>query len=145
MGASIVAYIEYDDLPVYLPPGEFQSAFVQASDRVIDLSTNVGFTDAKDYLFIGALGGPRNPRGLEPLFQPRGLPPNVNWRISQEFSPPDTWTGWLLLSEIEAALAHMHLIESELAFGTQIALGIMRLLVDRLGDDRVRLVFDMSM
>ncbi len=121
MGASLDAYIEYDDSPMYYQTGEVPPPFTWGTDRLIDLTWNIGIRGAKDYLFIGAIGGPRNPRALEPLFRPRGLPPKVNRRIAAAFSPPDLWTGWLLLPEIEAALAHQNIREEELCFGVQIA------------------------
>jgi hypothetical protein len=144
MGASLYAYLEYDDAPAYYRRGEVPAAFAHGTDRVIDLTTNVGITGAKDYLFIGVLGGPRNPRGIPPLIQPRGLPDRVNWRIAQEFAPADGNTGWLLLPEIEAAPSHAQVQGEELCFGVQMALGIMRLLAARMGPDRVRLVFQMT-
>lgn len=144
MGASLDAYIEYDDSPMYYQAGEAPPPFAWETDRIIDLTKNIGIRGAKDYLFIGAIGGPRNPRQIEPLFRPRGLPPKVNLRIAEEVSPPDLWTGWLLFPEIEAALAHQNIREEELCFGVQVALGIMRLLVNRLGPERVRFVFDIT-
>jgi hypothetical protein len=144
MGATIYAFIEYDDAPEYYPADSVPGPFAQESDRVIDLTTNVGFSHAKDYLFLGAIGGPRNPRGIEPLIRPRGLPPRVNRRIAEEFDPDDPMVGWLTPPEVEAALEHMQVSPEELSFGTLVALGIMRLLQDRLGADRVRFVFEMS-
>lgn len=144
MGATIYAYIEYDDAPEYFPPGTVPAPFAEATDCVIDLTTNIGLSHAKDYRFMGAIGGPRNPDGVEPLVRPRGLPPEVNWRIAKDFDENDPMVGWLTLPEIEAALVHARLGWEELSHGVQVALGIMRLLQDRLGSDRVRLVFEMS-
>jgi len=93
---------------------------------------------------MGTIGGPRNPDGIEPLIRPRGLPPNVNWRIAKEFEGDDALVGWLTLPEIEAALDHARLSQEELSYGLRVTLGIIRLLQDRLGPDRVRLVFEMS-
>ena len=144
MGSIIYAFIEYDDAPEYYPADSVPAPFAQASDRVIDLTTNVGLSHAKDYLFMGTLGGPRNPKGLDPLIRPRGLPPNVNWRIASAFDPQDPLVGWLTLPEIEAALAHMQVQREALSFGVQVTLGILQLLGDRVGPERVRFVFEMS-
>jgi hypothetical protein len=143
MGATFYAFIEYDDGPEYYPASTVPDPFAQETDRVIDLTTNVGLSHAKDYRFMGAIGGPRNPDGVEPLIRPRGLPPNVNWRIAEEFDG-DPMVGWLTLPEIEAALTHARLGQEELSYGVRVTLGIMRLLQGRLGADRVRLVFEMS-
>ncbi|WP_337176173.1 hypothetical protein [Paludisphaera sp.] len=144
MGATIYAYIEYDDAPEYYPAGSVPEPFAQESDRVIDLTTNVGLSHAKDYVFLGAIGGPRNPKGLAPLIRPRGLPPNVNWRISKDFDPQDPMVGWLTPLEIEAALDHMEIRREELSFGLQVTLDLLQLLGDRLGPERVRFVFEMG-
>ncbi len=144
MGAVIYAFIEYDAAPESYPAGSAPAPFAQESDSVIDLTTDVGLSHAKDYLFMGALGGPRNPKGLAPLIRPRGLPPNVNWRIAREFDSNDPMVGWMTLPEIEAALAHMQVSSEDLSFGVQVAVGIMQLLQERLGPERVRLVFEMS-
>jgi len=144
MGATLYAYIEYDDTPLCYPAGEIPAPFAQGSDGLIDLTTNVGLSHAKDYLFMGVIGGPRNPTGLVPLIRPRGLPPNVNWRIAQEFDPGEPGVGWLTFPEIEAALAHMQVTREDLSFGVQSALGILQWLQDRLGPDRARFVFEMS-
>ena len=50
----------------------------------------------------------------------------------------------LTLPEIEAALTHARLDREQLSYGLLVTLGIMRLLQDQLGADRVRLVFEMS-
>jgi hypothetical protein len=144
MGATIYAFIEYDDASVYYPSDSAPAPFAQETDRVIDLTTNVGFLHAKDYLFLGAIGGSRNPRGLEPLIRPRGLPPRVNWRIAKEFDSDDPMVGWLTPLEVEAALEHMQVSWEELSLGTQVTLEILKLLQDRLGPERVRFVFEMS-
>jgi hypothetical protein len=144
VGASLRAYIEYDDAPEYYTPGAVPVPFARETDRVIDLTTDVGITRGKDDLFMGAIGGPRNPRGVAPLFWPRRLPPRVNWRIARAFDPADGNTGWLLLPEIEAAMAHAGVELTDVSFGVEVMLGIMRLLVKRLGPERARLVFQMS-
>jgi hypothetical protein len=144
MGASLYAYIEYDDAPEYYPAGEIPAPFARETDRVIDLTTNVGLSHAKDSDFLGAIGGPRNPTGIDPLIRPRGLPPNVNWRIAQEFDPDDPMVGWLMLPEIEAALAHMQVSRDILGLGVRVALEILELLQGRSGPERVRLVFAMN-
>ncbi len=144
MGATIYAFIEYDDSPLYYPADSVPPPFAQETDRVIDLTTNVGLSHAKDDLFMGAIGGPRNPRGITPLIRRRGLPANVNWRIAEEFDRDDPMVGWLTLPEVEAAMSHARLDRDELSYGVQVTLGIMSLLQARLGSDRVRLVFEMS-
>jgi hypothetical protein len=144
MGATIYAFIEYDDAPEYYPAGSIPDPFVQETDTLIDLTSNVGLSHAKDYRFMGAIGGPRNPDGVDPLIRPRGLPPHVNRKIAKKFGGDDGVVGWLTLPEIEAALTHARLSREELSYGLQVTLGIMGLLKDRLGADRVRLVFEMS-
>lgn len=133
MGATIHAFIEYDDSPEYYPAGSVPEPFAQERDCVIDLTRNVGLSHAKDYRFLGAIGGPRNPDGVDPLTRPRGLPPNVNWRIAEEFGGGEPMVGWLTLPEIEAAMTHARLGREELSYGLQVTLGIMGLLQDRLG------------
>jgi hypothetical protein len=144
MGATLYAFIEYDDSPEYYPAGSVPEPFSQETDRVIDLTMNVGLSHAKDYRFMGAIGGPRNPDGVVPLTRPKGLPSNVNWRIAEAFDGEDPMVGWLTLPEIEAAMTHARLDREELSHGLLVTLDIIRLLQDRLGADRVRLVFEMS-
>ena len=142
MGDAIYAYIEYDDGLLY-PGASSPTAFQQETDRVIDLTQNVGLSHGKDYIFMAALGSPRNPTTSKPLFGIRGLPPNTNWRIAKEFSDA-TNVSWLNLTDVEAALAHMTLRDTDLSFAAFTTIEIMRLLARRLGPDRVRLIFQIG-
>jgi len=142
MGATIYAFIEYDDAPEYYSGAAVPAPFAYASDRIIDLTSNVGLSHAKDYALFAALDGPRKPESFEPLIGLRGLPPNVNWRIAKEFGTDNTSVGWLTPDEVEAAMKHAQVMASDLSFGARLTLEILRLLGNRLGSDRVRFVFE---
>lgn len=87
----------------------------------------------------------RNDTGIPPLFPPRGLPPNLSpdlrRHLDSEGELGEFCTSWLPLSEIDAALNHQRVDRALLSFEAHTILAIMQSLADRLGDDRVRLVF----
>ena len=134
MGASIIAYIQFDDssskdeLPFTNHPSTW------------DLSQDFNLTGEKDYTFYAAISGVRNESGITPLFPCRGLPPS-GWNKVQWFDNDDPNVGWLTLSEIYQALHHMKIEVESLGEAIQLLLKAMHLGEDFYGSGRVRLVF----
>lgn len=101
------------------------------------------FETDKEYDFFGAVAGVRG-QCKHPLIEPRGVPSGrLSWPASSYFEDfGENLGGWLLLSEVEAAIRHANVQPIEIGFELDVALAFMRMLVARLGDAHVRLVFD---
>ncbi|HEX2923320.1 MAG TPA: hypothetical protein VHS28_04755 [Chloroflexota bacterium] len=156
MGTDMVAFIEYDtsvyDLAMYGPTalsGGLTTPPPPFADRLVEtysVTEEEGlYTGSKDYVFFGAIAGVRNQTNIDPLFVPRGLPPNpsrpVKAHVEKWGGVGEFGMGWLTLAEINAALDHQRVNRKHLCFETETILFIMANLENRLGDDRVRLVF----
>ena len=147
MGIDMTAFIEYDKEQYYeisTPTGKIVPA--QFTTDVYSVTMGEGlYTGSKDYLFFSAIAGVRNKSGMEPLYESRGLPSILSVPVSMGvrngvFDGLYS-VGWLLLKEINAALDHMSINRDHLGFETHTILGIMTALEERLGIDRVRLIF----
>jgi len=138
MAARIYALIEYDD-------SNAPEAFSGPTDRVIDFTEYVALWGGKDYDFFAAISGMRNRFGIPPLFPPRGLPFGVNDQVRKGilsfFSEDYPGIGWLTLDQIDSALSHMGIKRENLSLEVNVVLGCMQVLVNAIGNQRVRLVF----
>lgn len=139
MGTDIECFIEY-------VRGDAEGP-ASAGAYVLDFQDYVDLTLAKDYLFIGAVSGVRAPSGQAPLFSRRGLPEDLSPRATElaaDLCEPGDKVGWLRLDEIERSLDHMSIDRARLALSTRVTLSVLSFLVERLGNESVRLVFVVS-
>lgn len=144
MGTRIFALIEYDDSILYDYGGNPPEPFLGSS--TIDLTRYDRLWGGKDYQFFAAIAGVRTESNKTPLITPRGLPPNPNPRtlfyLEEFFDLTEPCRlGWLTLAEIQAALHHMELDQTNLSLAVNVVLEIMKFLEKQLGPERVRLVF----
>ncbi len=133
MAANILAFIQFDDnTPPEEPP-------FSCDPSVWSLEWDIGLYGCKDYRFIAAISGIRNESGKSPLFPLRGPPASNVPSIKELKNEP--LVGWLTYSEILASLEHFGLSVSEVHPSVSNVLATMKLLKDKYGDERVRLVF----
>jgi hypothetical protein len=104
------------------------------------------FETDKEYDFFAAVAGIRNRFDKPPLFPRRGLPALVSslahWHLD---TFGDDAAGWLHLSEIDAAIAHISASDTfYMDFDLECMLDFMRALISKLTDPHVRLVFNIS-
>lgn len=110
-----------------------------------DFLHGVLFTSEEDYDFFAAIAGARNRFGKPPLIPPRGFPANLSLPATRYFEDfGDEMTGWLHLSEIEKCIQHMDANPFYLGFENEVALELMNIVVSRLSDPHVRLVFNIE-
>lgn len=131
MGASIDAWIEYDDHGN--PPFSCQV-------KVLPFVEWLALKSAKDYRVYGALSGVRNSTGIEPLFPRRGLPPNVSRQVKENIGD-DFIASWLYPSEVLKSLAHHNVADKEISLEMRCVLKLLAFFASTMGDQRVRLVF----
>ena len=144
MGSSMYAIVEwtYDaqsaakaDPPAAAGPARW------VDDHIVGIL----FQTDKEYDSFAAVAGVRNRFERSPLFPLRGVPENRSGPARMHFDYFGAETaGWLHLSEIDRAIAHMtdgpFYIANELRYGLE----IMRTMVARFGDSHVRLVFNID-
>ena len=101
------------------------------------------FDTDKEYDFFAAIAGVRSRFNKPPLIAPRGVPSNLSWAAHRYFEDcGHDAAGWLHLSEINLCIQHMGPEPLCFGFEVEVALDVMRLLVNRLNDAHVRLVFN---
>ncbi len=148
MGTGIDVYIEYDHA-VECNYATLPLPF-EACNESICLRKWVHLRSGKDYRFIGAISGWRNETGIPPLFPLRGLPENAcsytlfEMNVPDPTDPPEDCFGWLLASEVRAAIAHHGWTRDDLSFPVETLLNTLDFLESRLGPDRVRIVFEIN-
>ena len=133
MAANFLGFIQFDD---NTPPDETPFS-CEAS--VWSMEWDIGLYGCKDYGFIAAISGVRKENKKAPLIPLRGAPNSAAPGIKELQGEP--LTGWLNYSEIVSCLEHFGVSANELAPSVLNVLGAMKLLKDRYGDNRVRLVF----
>ncbi|MEW6735969.1 MAG: hypothetical protein AB1489_32040 [Acidobacteriota bacterium] len=143
MGSSIDAFIEYDRT-LWFNPSAIDVPPFSTIPEAIDLTGFTLFRSGKDYLFFAAISGIRNQTNKEPLYPLRGLPSPISSEVEKFFDPDYPGQGWLTLSEIEAALTHLGFTRDDLSLETNVVLEMMSYLERQLGQNRVRLVFDIE-
>jgi hypothetical protein len=102
------------------------------------------FNTDKEYDFFAAVAGVRSRFGKPALIHPRGIPPHLSMPADDNFRHGAELAGWLTLSEIDRCIQHVTDGTFQVGFELNVALGLMRSLVDRLTDPHVRLVFDIE-
>ena len=103
------------------------------------------FQTDKEYDFFAAIAGVRSRFGRPPLILPRGMPLNLSWPARRYFGDFGAeLAGWLHLSEIEQCVQHVTNGPFHTGFEIESALEFMRLLVAKLTDPHVRLVFSIE-
>ena len=114
--------------------------------RQDDFVHGVLFQTDKEYDFFAAVAGVRNRFDKPPLIPPRGVPPNTSVPTGHYFdrNGDEGIAGWLHLSEIDLCVEHMSDVPFYTGFEIDMALQFMRLLVARLTDVHVRLVFNIE-
>lgn len=160
MGTEMTAFIEYDrsrhdyeryGSPHYSepPPSPFSTEDPLALTPESVTAEGGIFTGSKNYVFFAAIAGIRSETEIEPLYPPRGLPQHRSYALQKHLREwggeiGEIGQGWLTLCELEAALDHQRVNREHLSFETETILAIMRNLGQRLGPDRVRLLFGFS-
>jgi len=108
---------------------------------VWDLTGDYGVSTGKNYRLFAALAGVRRePDGPEPLYLPRGLPPNVS-DAAREALASRPVTSWLTAREVREALTHGALDESTLSRSERFLLETIERAAGTYGPERVRIVF----
>jgi hypothetical protein len=103
------------------------------------------FETDKECDFFAAISGARNRFGKPPLIPPRGVPARLSGPASRYFRDYGTELGgWLHLSEIEKCIQHISDGSFRTGFEVDVALDLMRLIVGKLSDPHVRLVFSIE-
>jgi hypothetical protein len=103
------------------------------------------FETNKEYDFFAAIAGARNRFGKPPLIRPRGVPGRLSGLAGRYFDDfGASLAGWLHLSEIERCIAHISDGRFYTGFEIDSALEFMRMLVGKLTDPHVRLVFNIE-
>lgn len=133
MAANIIAFIQFDD---NTPRTD---APFSCDPSVWSMEWDLGLYGCKDYRFVAAISGVRNEGEKTSLFPLRGSPNSGVPGIKELKDEP--LTGWLTHSEILASLDHLGISVNELHSSVLNVLGAMKLLKDKYGDNRVRLVF----
>ena len=147
MGATIEAWVECDNSAEWHPEWADDPPFSHPSyDACIPLTDYGGFRWSKDYRYFAAISGARRQlTDPKPLFELRGLPPNISSDFERStgkyFDRTDARLSWLTLTEIRQALAHMKVGPEQISTETEIVLDIMQMLEKRFGVDRARLIF----
>jgi hypothetical protein len=133
MAANLLAFIQFDDnTPRGEPP-------FSCEPSVWSLEWDLGLYGCKDYRFIAAISGVRNESEKAPLFPLRGPPSSSVPSIKELKDEP--LVGWLTYPEILASLDHLDVSVNELHSSVLNVLGALKLLKDKYGDERVRLLF----
>jgi hypothetical protein len=144
MGASMTGIIEWThdaqgstrpDLALPLGPPRWDD----------DHLHGVLFETDKEYDFFAAIAGARSRFNKPPLIPRRGVPGHLSWPARRYFEDfGDGCAGWLHLSEIDACIRHMSDGSFSTHFEIDVALDVMRMLVAKLTDPHVRLVFNIG-
>jgi len=112
-----------------------------------DLTHDCDLSSGRDKRFYAAITGSFNDTGIAPLYPCRGLPEigcdddDYKYGKTWQHMRDEQDVGWLTLSEIHAALAHMRIDPKELSHAIRMLLGTMQCAEEIYGKDRVRLVF----
>lgn len=139
MGASISAFLQIDD-----NTPEDDLPFTSAPSTW-DLTSDIGLSEGKHYEFYAAICGVRNTSEKQPLFPCRGLPPTgCDSPKNLKELDDDFNVSWLTLPEIHSALSHMDVKIESLRPSVRLVLGAMEVAVNLFGEDRVRLVFQVT-
>ncbi len=138
MGADITAFLQIDD-----NSRSDESPFTN-DPSTWDLSRDYGLASGKHYEFYAAICGVRNQSGMTPLYPCRGLPPTGTRDLLQHIEPDDPNVSWLTLAEVLQALRHMRIEIGALRKPVQMLLRTMQTAEELYGQDRVRLVLQIS-
>jgi hypothetical protein len=144
MGASMVGIIEWthDAQSATRPDLNLARGQPRWHD---DHLHGVLFETDKEYDFFAAIAGARNRFGTPPLIPARGVPLHLSGPARRYFDDfGEALAGWLHLSEIERSMRHISAEPLAIGFEVEAALDFMRLLVAKLTDPHVRLVFNIS-
>lgn len=103
------------------------------------------FQTDKEYDFFAAISGARSRFTKAPLIKARGVPPNLSYPAYRYFQDRgDELAGWLHLSEIDQCIRHVSEGTFYTDFGLDVMLDFMRRFATTLGDQHVRLVFNIE-
>ena len=144
MGATMTGIIEWtNDAQIatwpqlHLPAGPAR----WADDYIVGML----FVTDKEYDFFAAIAGVRSRFSKPALVPLRGSPMNRSRAANDYFGTHDDHlAGWLHLSEIDRCIADVPDGTFSTGFELDVALGLMRTLVPKLGDSHVRLVFNIE-
>ena len=109
-----------------------------------DYLHEVLFKTDEEYDFFAAVAGVQSRFDKPALIQPRRIPPHLSMSAAYNFRHEAELAGWLTLPEIDRCIQHVSDGTSPIRFDFEVALGLMRSLIDRLTDPHVRLVFDIE-
>jgi hypothetical protein len=140
MGASLDLVLEYDDSD--------RAPFSSDIDGVVDFTKSFNIVHGKPYALMQALAGIRGDTAIKPKIPARGLPKNMNHQVAKYFREnhglDNQYSGWLSYSELLASAESASLRLKDLEEPIQLVFGIFKMLVEKYGDSRVRLVFAIS-
>lgn len=140
MGASLDLILEYDDSE--------RDPFSSDIDGVIDFTKSFNIVYSKPYALMQAIAGIRGDSKIMPAIPARGFPKIMNHKVAKYFREhhglDDPYSGWLLYSELLVNMERASLVLKDLSEPLQLAFGIFKMLADKYGDARVRLVFAIS-
>lgn len=143
------AFIEYDDLHLYLGRTGLEKPFSEGTDRMLPLHRFRALREDVHPGFLAVLSGVGPSGERLPLYSPRGLPEHVSpW--TEEFvveakEGETVVVSWLGLQEIHDRMSSEALTSEDLDLGSQCLLDSMGFLAAELGRDRVRLVFRVAL
>ncbi len=138
------AFIEYDDLHLYLNPGRAaETPFSEGTDEVIPFVDCHFLRQNASSNFLEAIAGSAD---RTPVYPARGLPEGASPRVIQALQGTECGStiSWLLLEELKTCFSRREIAISDLDLGSQLLLDCMEFLTQELGPDRVRLVFKVS-
>jgi len=103
------------------------------------------FETGEAYPFFAAIAGVRDPSNRPAAIPPRGVPGHLSGPARRHFEDfGSEISGWLHLSEIDRCMQQRGVDVSMVEFEVEVILQFMRMLVGRLSDSHVRMVFDIS-
>jgi hypothetical protein len=136
MGTGIECWIEYDDYgdPPFSGPGT----------EVLGFDCWPRLDGAKDYPVYGAISGVRSETNTPPLFALRGMPGNPSIEVAKALEGEQGTIGWLFPDEVFKAIEKHNVMDVPMSVEMDSTLLVLHHLATRLGNDRVRFVFEIK-
>ncbi|MFC2173750.1 hypothetical protein ACFLU6_14155 [Acidobacteriota bacterium] len=104
---------------------------------MISVGNFISFHSGKYFSLFAVISGFRNNTGIEPLYSPKGLAPNICDQIYETndsyFDQGGPGISWLRVDLIHASLSHMRINHDNLSLSVHIVLEKMTFLEKQLG------------